>query len=331
VTNQRSLFQRLASALASRFGRSELVALDRKVDRLSARLDQIAESLEQDAKWRSTLKRDVRALLRHQYLDELIDETSASDIVLNARRFRLRSQNEEDGIVLALLRAAGPRDRRFVEIGCGQSGGNSAVLALEMGWSGLMVDGSRKAYERASRTFQVNPGVRVVRAAVTPDNINDLLASHHMTGDLDFCSIDIDSYDYWLLEALTVCSPRVLVMEYNAFFGPEQAVTVPYGQIGSDAPKAYYGASLAALEALARRKGYRLVGCEHSGINAFFLRDDVARHVPTVEVRQAYRPAVDRADPAGEGLRASSETVLDRLTLPLTHVADAGDRKDSAS
>ena len=37
-------------------------------------LEQMAVNLEQDAKWRATLKRDVRALLRHQYLDELIDE-----------------------------------------------------------------------------------------------------------------------------------------------------------------------------------------------------------------------------------------------------------------
>jgi hypothetical protein len=32
-------------------------------------------------------------------------------------------------------------------------------------------------------------------------------------------SIDIDSYDYWILDALTVCSPRILMLEYNARFG----------------------------------------------------------------------------------------------------------------
>lgn len=326
MTTQRSLFRRAVDALASRFGRAETLALHRKMDRLAARLDTIAEHLEHDAKWRSTLRRDVRALLRHQYLDALVDERSASDLMLNARRFRLRSQNEEDGIVLTLLKAAGPRDRRFVEIGCGQSGGNSAVLALEMGWSGLMVDGSRKAYERASRTFRVNPGVTVVRMQVTPATLNDLLTTHGMIGDVDFCSIDIDSYDYWLLEALQACSPRVLVMEYNALFGPEQAVTVPYGQIIAGAPKAYYGASLAALESLARRKGYRLVACENSGINAFFLRQDVAPEIPGLTPARAFRPALDRADPSGDGERAASrESLVDTEALPLTQVASRAD------
>ena len=38
----------------------------------------------------------------------------------------------------------------------------------------------------------------------------------------------------------------------------------------------YYGASLGALQALAERKGYRLVHTELSGVNAFFVRADLA-------------------------------------------------------
>jgi hypothetical protein len=37
----------------------------------------------------------------------------------------------------------------------------------------------------------------------------------------------------------------------------------------------YYGASLKALEKLGVDKGYRLVGCSLSGVNAFFVRDDL--------------------------------------------------------
>ncbi|MFW6069088.1 MAG: hypothetical protein ACOC9E_05850, partial [Chloroflexota bacterium] len=37
----------------------------------------------------------------------------------------------------------------------------------------------------------------------------------------------------------------------------------------------YHGASLAALNKLAREKGYRLVGCESAGVNAFFVREDL--------------------------------------------------------
>jgi hypothetical protein len=86
----------------------------------------------------------------------------------------------------------------------------------------------------------------------------------------------------------------VLVVEYNAGLGAERAVTIPKHATLDDIPRTYRGASLAALEKLARRKGYRLVVCDPTGTNAFFLRNDVAPHVPGVAVAKAYRPATDR-------------------------------------
>ena len=99
-----------------------------------------------------------------------------------------------------------------------------------------------------------------------------------------------------MLEEITVVSPRVLVVEYHAGYGAERAVTIPRDVALDDIPKMYRGASLAALEKLARRKGYRLVVCDPTGTNAFFLRDDVAPEVPGVSVATAYRPATDRLE-----------------------------------
>jgi hypothetical protein len=126
-------------------------------------------------------------------------------------------------------------------------------------------------------------------------------------------SIDIDSYDYWVLEALTVASPRVLIVEYNAGLGAERALTIPREARLDDVPKQYRGASLAAIEKLARRKGYRLVVCEPTGANAFFLRDDVAPQVPKVSVANAYRPPTDRwsleETPSADGTLTIAEGV----------------------
>ncbi len=36
----------------------------------------------------------------------------------------------------------------------------------------------------------------------------------------------------------------------------------------------YFGASLKALEILAKKKGYELVCCDFAGCNAFFIRND---------------------------------------------------------
>ena len=97
---------------------------------------------------------------------------------------------------------------------------------------------------------------------------------------------DIDGNDYWVWQRLDACSPRIVVLEFNAAFGPDRSVTVPYdpafnrGAFAAVTRK-YYGASLAAFERLGREKGYRLVLVEPRGVNAYFLRDDVGPDVPS--------------------------------------------------
>jgi hypothetical protein len=311
----RPLLDRLARSSWTVRGRVN--HLHEKVDRLTEAVDKLLAAQKQDEKWRSIFRRQMNAVIRHYYVEADVQAPYA----LAGHRFRLRSQNEEDGIILALLRAGGLRTRTFVEIGCGSTGGNAATLAADFGWSGLMVDASRKAIDLAKATFAFNPGVKAVRALVTPDSINALITEQGFAGEVDLLSIDIDSIDYWLLEALTACSPRVLIMEYNALFGPTRSVTLPNAPKPDTAPKGYSGASLTAIDKLARRKGYRLVLCEESGINAFFLRDDVAPTIPGLTVAQGWRPWIDKHD--ATGLRQKDidiDEVLRRTGLPLVDV-----------
>lgn len=298
--------------------RRELAAVHERLDRISASLDQMAAARKHEAKWKRNFRLQLASLVRAQYLNSGLAATNA----LEARRFRLRSQNEEDGIVLALLQAAGVSSRRFVEIGCGGTGGNSAVLAYELGWSGLMVDAGGAAVRTARELFAAKPGVVIERKTVTTDNVDRIVTEYGFAGEVDFLSIDVDSIDYWLLDALRAVKTRVLVMEYNALFGPERAVTVPNAPRPDGAPKGYYGASLAALAKCACRKGYRLVLCEEAGINAFFVRDDLAREIPTLTPAHAWRPKSDRYDVTGEV--AAMDTDIDKAIreggLPLVEV-----------
>jgi hypothetical protein len=107
-------------------------------------------------------------------------------------------------------------------------------------------------------------------------------------------SIDIDGNDYWTWEAITVVNPTIVVIEYNARFGASRSVTVPYRAdfVRSRAHYSmiYYGASLTALWALGRRKGYSLVGCNSAGNNAFFVRQDLLGDLRGRTPSEAFRP-----------------------------------------
>ena len=87
--------------------------------------------------------------------------------------------------------------------------------------------------------------------------------------------------------AISVASPRVVVVEIQAIWGSERAVTVPYRadfqlkSLGNQETGIawYAGASLAAFVKLAGEKGYRLIGSNRYGFNVFFMREDVGAGV----------------------------------------------------
>jgi hypothetical protein len=198
--------------------------------------------------------------------------------------FRGFSQNGEDGILLYLFSLLGTTNKRAVEI-CAGDGieCNTANLIVNHGWDALLVDGNpdhvargRQFYAESRDTFLKPP--TLVHAWVTAENVNDLVRIHGFAGDLDLLSLDLDGNDYWIWKALDCVRPRVVVLEYHCAWGPDRAVTVPYRpdfQLDFSTHPYYSGASLPAFVKLGRQKGYRLVGCQRYGFNAFFLREGV--------------------------------------------------------
>ncbi len=218
---------------------------------------------------------------------------------LTARRFSLSSQNEEDGIIHAIFDTVGDGSRRFVEIGAGTNGGNSGFLASECGWSGMMLEANEDRLSKLKMHFEPL-GVTCLSDWVARENINDFIRNSGCEGEIDLLSIDIDGNDYWIWEAVTACSPRLVIIEYNSLFGPDRAVVVPYDPEfdrhrfveAAEGGHYYFGASLQALSRLAEQKGYRLILTEPRGVNAFFLRNDVGQEIPACDPSSAYRMLV---------------------------------------
>ena len=112
-------------------------------------------------------------------------------------------------------------------------------------------------------------------------NINKIIKKNSIK-EVDLLSIDIDGNDFWIWEEINCIKPRLVVIEYNSFFGPELSYTIPYNPKfiwDYEKKRSYYGASLKALEKLGRKKKYTLVGVDKNGVNAFFVRNDLAKNI----------------------------------------------------
>ena len=248
--------------------------------------------------------------------------------------FRVYSQFDEDGIIQYLLGKVPVENEVFVEIGVEDyTEANTRFLLVHDNWKGIIVDAGTAHIDLVRDTaIGWRHDITPISAFVEPDNINDVIEGAGLLGDIGLLSLDIDGNDYWIAEALDVVSPRIQIFEYNSLFGPELAVTIPYtpgfARFKAHHSGLYWGASLAALEALMTTRGYVLVGTNRAGHNAFFVRSDVGGNLKAISASEAWRPTRIREarDEKGKLTFASERaTLLDAMAdLPLVNL-ETGD------
>ncbi len=190
------------------------------------------------------------------------------------------SQNGEDGIIAEILRRIGTTDRFFVEIGAGHGIEGNTVYLLRKGWKGIWIEADPRAVRSIRTQFsaELETGqLRAVNSFVTRENAPDLLHQARVPPEFDLLSIDVDRNTSHVWRALSAFRPRVLVIEYNASIPPTDEWEVPYDANAVWDESSYFGASLKTLERVGAERGYVLVGCERTGLNAFFVRADAAR------------------------------------------------------
>ncbi len=222
-------------------------------------------------------------------------------------------------MIAEVLRRIGAPGRFFVEFGI-ETGveGNCVQLAAD-GWSGVFIEADPPAFAGLEERYSSNGRVRTVHAQVLPENVEQLFNEHGVPSEPDVLSIDVDGNDFWIWRALVTFRPRLLVIEYNAGLGLERALVQPYSPEfrwdGSD----FFGASLGAMRTLGAEKGYVNVHNDSAGVNAFFVRSDLAGVLPPEDRVPTPRPTYG---PNGEG---HPRDPLGRRYLDLRDIGPAAD------
>lgn len=241
-------------------------------------------------------------------LNELKRSLTTGQASPRDNEFKVYSQWGEDGIIDYLLSVVPIQEHSFVEFGVETYvEANTLFLVRHRNWRGLVIDGSRENINLIHRS-QVywKYDLKAVCAFITKDNINQLISGSGFGGDIGILSVDVDGNDYWIWQAIDCISPRIVIAEYNSVFGPNAFVSVPYdpGFVRAEkhASKLYYGASLSALDFLAKSKGYILVGGNSAGNNVFFVRKDCLAGLKPCTPSEVYVQAAFRESRDIKGL-----------------------------
>jgi hypothetical protein len=207
--------------------------------------------------------------------------------------FKVFSQFDEDGIIQYLINKLPIEKKTFIEFGVeNYEESNTRFLLLNDHWQGMVLDARESdiQYIREDKIYwQYDLQARCTW--ITRENINELLRDAGFGEDVGLLSIDIDGNDYWIWEAIECVRPLIVIIEYNSLFGM-RPIVVPYKEDFNRADthysNLYYGASLGAMQHLAQKKGYLLLGSNVWGHNAFFVRADIAGEFHGLELREAY-------------------------------------------
>jgi hypothetical protein len=190
------------------------------------------------------------------------------------------SQADEDGILHEIFRRlgkAGPATA--LEIGSADGLENITshwVLNGAKAWW-FEADPACVALARGKFAEHLAAGLlTVTQGPVEPETVADLATQAGAPAEVDLLAIDIDGNDWRVLaRLLEVVRPMVMVVEYNARFGPVLDWTMPLTPGAHWNGADWFGASLAAFNRLAAHHGLALVSCNAPGTNAFFVSRDL--------------------------------------------------------
>lgn len=138
--------------------------------------------------------------------DKRIDEFYQS---LKNSEAKFFSQNNEDGVILALIKLLKiDRPGYYVEFGTGKGAleTNTRYLRENKNWTGLLLDGGN------GNDAKIN----LHQETINHETIVDVLSKYDVPVELDILSEDTDYADYWIVQKiLTKFKPKIVIHEIN--------------------------------------------------------------------------------------------------------------------
>ena len=274
--------------------------------------------------------------------DEFLFATGLSGIAANRLRYKevsnlldfdykVFSQFGDDGIIDYLLSGLGKPKPNFLEIGVeNYRESNTRFLYQRTNCTGVIVDclpGLSSKVKAVLKDYFWKGTLIPIETFVTQDNISDIVHKSLDLGPIDLFSLDIDGVDYWIASSvLSECSPSLVVVEFNSYFGPDAKVTMPYtpnfSRTSYHSSNLLFGASLRAFVDLLSDHSYTFLGTNLFCNNAYFVHSSLTPQF-SLRIPDTLDLSIFTANYAREGLDADGKFTYISSSKTLRSLASA--------
>lgn len=194
---------------------------------------------------------------------------------------KVYSQFGQDGVIEAIVDSIHIDNKFCVEFGwnsttlTGGTGPNCANLVANKHWNNVFFG-----------QYDV-PEINAYKCFLTTENILSVFQQHNVPTNVGYISVDVDSTDLWLLDALLQqYKPSFYSVEFNCNIPSNYAITFPNDVNQHWQNNKVFGASLKCFEIVAAKYEYTLVYMDHQcGHDAFYVRNNLMNGAKGVDYR----------------------------------------------
>ena len=245
------------------------------------------------------IKRILNQLLRPMRLEIRRIEERESSTSFSTHSMVGGSFLEEDAIIATYLEQLDIQGKFCVDIGASDGiSMSNAYLLFQNGYEGLAVECNSENFSKLASAYKSFQQVNLAKCKVTPSNVVDLLNANSVPKQFAFLNIDIDGYDYFVLDAvLTSFRPSLVCAEINEKIPPPIRFTVLYDPNHMWQGDHFYGCSISQLQLLCIKHDYALT-CLHYN-NAFLIPVEMyagESMSPEEAYKQGYSERPDRKE-----------------------------------
>jgi hypothetical protein len=194
----------------------------------------------------------------------------------------------EQALIHNYLSTLNPQEKFVVDIAASNGVVNSNTYPLfEQGYVGLALEYNAELFSNLARFYKKFSEVNLLKLKITVDNVLAVLDACNTPKSFAFLNLDIDSYDYFILDKmLSQYRPQLICAEINENIPPPIKFTVICSADEIDIPQHFHGQSIAQLELLAQKYQYDLVELHYN--NAFLIPSEINSKYPKQTAQEAY-------------------------------------------